>query len=313
MTSSLTRRAGSVPANSGSPGEETRRVRSANSWRSTSAASISRWRSKSGRVHGPVKSRHCARSQAARRSRSIGPSSPPKADRRRARRTPSGGSASCSCNQRPNASSNRRAEAGSVSTSKSGSTPASTGRSRNRSAQNPWMVLTCASSRPVSARLSRVRVSESGAAALRARSSRARSRSFSSPAAFSVNVTATICPTVARPSARIVTIRPTSSVVFPVPAAASTIRVSSSAGGDRVTGFGVRQRHALMACPQRLQIAQRLRRLARDMPRFVRPAHRAEVAPSAGARRPGRAAGIPARSRDRRSRAPRGRRGGWPR
>ena len=83
-----------------------------------------------------MKSRHCARSQAALRRRSTGPSSPPKADRRSARRTPSGGSASTSCSQRPNASSNSRADAGSVRTSKSGSTPASTGRSRSRSAQN---------------------------------------------------------------------------------------------------------------------------------------------------------------------------------
>ena len=80
--------------------------------------------------------------------------------------------------------------------------------------------------------LERLRRGASGArqsalASVRARSSRSRSRSFSSPAAFSVNVTATISPTSARPSASIVTIRPTSSVVLPVPAAASTISVSS--------------------------------------------------------------------------------------
>ena len=94
--------------------------------------SISRSRSNGFRVHGVVKSRHCARSHAALRRRSTGPSSPPNAERRSARRTPSGGSASTSCSQRPNASSNSRADAGSVSTSKSGSTPASTGRSRSK-------------------------------------------------------------------------------------------------------------------------------------------------------------------------------------
>ncbi len=88
-------------------------------------------------VHSPVKSRHCVSSHAALRSRSIGPSSPLNAVRRSARRTPSGGAASCSWSHRPNASSNSRAAAGSVSTSNSGSTHASTGRSRSRSAQKP--------------------------------------------------------------------------------------------------------------------------------------------------------------------------------
>ena len=60
-------------------------------------------------------------------------------------------------------------------------------------------------------------------------SSRCRRRSFNSPAAFSVNVTATISRTLARPSASTRTIRFTSSVVLPVPAAASTTSVSSSA------------------------------------------------------------------------------------
>ena len=61
----------------------------------------------------------------------------------------------------------------------------------------------------------------------RARSSSSRSRSFSSPAAFSVNVTATISTIVARPVASTRRMRFTSSVVLPVPAAASTISVSS--------------------------------------------------------------------------------------
>ena len=46
-------------------------------------------------------------------------------------------------------------------------------------------------------------------------SSASRRRSFSSPAAFSVNVTATICPIVARPVSSTRRIRFTSSVVFP--------------------------------------------------------------------------------------------------
>ncbi len=133
--SSLSRRIGSVPVKSGSFRDEGLRVSSATSWRSATRSSTSRSRSKGFLVHGAVKSRHCARSHAALRRRSTGPSSPPNADRRSARRTPSGGSARFSCNQRPKASSKRRAEAGSVSTSKSGSTPASTGRSRKRSAQ----------------------------------------------------------------------------------------------------------------------------------------------------------------------------------
>ena len=44
-------------------------------------------------------------------------------------------------------------------------------------------------------------------------------RSFSSPAAFSVKVTATICSMRARPLASTFRIRATSSVVLPVPAA----------------------------------------------------------------------------------------------
>ena len=50
-----------------------------------------------------------------------------------------------------------------------------------------------------------------------------RSLSFSSPAAFSVNVTETISVTSARPVSITRTMRLTSSVVLPVPAAASTI------------------------------------------------------------------------------------------
>ena len=63
----------------------------------------------------------------------------------------------------------------------------------------------------------------------RAFSSSRRRRSFSSPAAFSVNVTATSRSIVVRPVASTRRMRLTSSVVLPVPAAASTTSVSSSA------------------------------------------------------------------------------------
>ncbi len=230
--SSLSRRAGSVLVHNGSLREPGLRVNAATSCRSATVSAISCARSKGFLVQSPVKSRQPVSSHAALRSRSIGPSSPPKAVRRSARRMPSGGSASCSCSHRPNASSNSRAAAGSVSTSKSGSMRASTGRSRSSSAQKPWMVLMCASSSRVSAASSRRRASLSAtrcSTAVRSRSRRSRSRSFNSPAAFSVKVTATILSTVVRPSARIRTIRPTSSVVLPVPAAASTTSVSSRA------------------------------------------------------------------------------------
>jgi len=190
-------------------------------------------RSNGRRVHGPVKSRHCASSHAARFRRSIGVSAratapnPCQIDRRSARRTPSGGSRSCSWIHVPNACSKMRSACDSVRTVNSGSTRASTGRSRSSSAQKPWMVLTWASSSDWSASLSASR-SATGAS-VRATSSASRSRNFSSPAAFSVNVTATIPSTFARPVARIRTIRFTSSVVFPVPAAASTTRVWSRA------------------------------------------------------------------------------------
>ena len=73
-----------------------------------------------------------------------------------------------------------------------------------------------------------------GADVDRARSSSSRNRSFSSPAAFSLKVTATICSIARRrPVSMSRTTRLTSSVVLPVPAAASTMRVSSSASQMR--------------------------------------------------------------------------------
>src|SRR5215207_2333155 len=101
------------------------------------------------------------------------------------------------------------------------------------------MVETCASSSR--ARASSRRTDEAGcedpsdgigpsdAISPRAFSSSVRMRSFSSPAAFSVNVTATMSLIFARPVATSRTMRATSSVVLPVPAAASTTRVSSRA------------------------------------------------------------------------------------
>src|SRR4029453_5128875 len=75
---------------------------------------------------------------------------------------------------------------------------------------------------------SRAGAASSLAALLQACSSSARRRSLRSPAAFSVKVTATIWSTRALPPASMAMIRRTSSLVLPVPAAASTIRLTSS-------------------------------------------------------------------------------------
>ena len=77
-----------------------------------------------------------------------------------------------------------------------------------------------ASSSSSSARSSRSR--SSGVASVRAFSISLRRRSFISPAAFSVNVTATIRSSVPAPARTSPTMRPTRAVVLPVPAAAST-------------------------------------------------------------------------------------------
>ena len=71
------------------------------------------------------------------------------------------------------------------------------------------------------------RVASSPEASARAASIAVRRRSFISPAAFSVNVTETIWDNRAFPVDTNATMRPTSAVVFPVPAAASPINVSS--------------------------------------------------------------------------------------
>ena len=87
------------------------------------------------------------------------------------------------------------------------------------------MVPIRASSRCDKALISRADFSALISSALRARSISARKRNFNSPAAFSVNVTATMRSSVLMPSETIATIRPTRAVVLPVPAAASTNRV----------------------------------------------------------------------------------------
>src|SRR5579864_8928328 len=99
------------------------------------------------------------------------------------------------------------------------------------------MVLTCASSSRRSALSSRWRSFDPAAAAPRDPSSLSRSLSLSSPAAFSVKVTETISVTSASPVSMTRTMRWTSSVVLPVPAAASTMRVSSSAFEIRSRSF----------------------------------------------------------------------------
>ena len=188
--------------------------------------SIAPSRSKPGaRRHAVGKSRRSTSACTAPRSSPRGPSSP--ARRRRMRRTPGPGSASTASNQRSKARSRSVRATSSGATSKSGSTPASTGRSRRRSAQKEWIVPMRASSSCGSAPVRSWRASAGRPGSCRARSISPRSRSFSSPAAVSVKVTATMPSRRPRPAMRTATMRPTSSVVLPVPAAASTTSVVS--------------------------------------------------------------------------------------
>ena len=146
------------------------------------------------------------------------------AKRASARRNASDPASSFRWNHRSKARERRRLASGSVSSSKSGSMRASTGRSRRICAQKPWMVPMAASSRRSSAS-SRCARSWGSAQAARALSSSSRSRISSSPAALWVKVTATIwCTGV--PVANTRTMRRISSEVLPVPAEASTIRLS---------------------------------------------------------------------------------------
>ena len=112
-----------------------------------------------------------------------------------------------------------------VSSEKSGSRPASRGRSRRRRAQKAWIVPMKPRSIPRSAAWSRS--SSAVPEAARAASSSAFwNRSLSSPAAFRVKVTATRDST-GTPVRTRATIRPTSAVVLPDPAPASTRRLIS--------------------------------------------------------------------------------------
>ena len=128
-----------------------------------------------------------------------------------------------------------------------------------------------------------------GGAAARARSSSSRSRSFSSPAAFSVKVTATISRRPSRGrSARMRTMRLTSSVVLPVPAAASTTSVVVEGVGDERRGRpssagGAASRHL----PQRIEVAELARAASLLMRRSSSGPHTGRKSHHVQARSPG--------------------------
>jgi hypothetical protein len=106
--------------------------------------------------------------------------------------------------------------------SKFGSREASTGRSRRRLEQKEWIVEIGALSNSPRAWLRDS--ASSGGESGRAFSMASRSRTFSSPAAFSVKVMATISSRGARRVRSKDKIRSTRRVVLPVPAPASTER-----------------------------------------------------------------------------------------
>ena len=90
----------------------------------------------------------------------------------------------------------------------------------------------------------------------------------------------------ARPVASTRRMRFTSSVVLPVPAAASTTSVSSRSSRDRARRASASPASTLRLSshrPQRREIGEPIRRLPPDPLFFARTAHRAEVAPGAGA------------------------------
>ena len=118
-------------------------------------------------------------------------------------------------------------------------------------------------------------------AACRACSSSARSRSFISPAAFSVNVTATTLCTVPRPSASTATSRATSSLVLPVPAAASTTIVASSDAPDALARVGVDE-PGHWQLPQLVEVLEGALVLPRDAPLLDRARTPGEVAHGTG-------------------------------
>ena len=200
--------------------------------------------------------------------------------RRSRRAIPGPGASSCRSRKRRKTRSKKARCSASVRIWKSGSTPASIGRSRRMVAQKAWMVPMDASSIWESAASSRaVAAAPSGpAAACSIRSSRPwRIRSLSSPAAFSVKVIAATCPIRAVSTAIISTTRSTTDVVFPVPAAASTISVVS--WSRRMRSRAAASGSALTADPG----SRRLRRGRRR----TRPGPSSARAPRAAGRRPG--------------------------
>ena len=102
-----------------------------------------------------------------------------------------------------------------------------------------------ASSSSFSARSSRFRCSR--AAPVRALSISLRRRSFISPAAFSVKVTATIRSRVPVPARTSPTIRPTRAVVLPVPAAASMKKLEPNS--VRIRRRAIALARSVMAMP----------------------------------------------------------------
>src|ERR1051326_4978372 len=100
------------------------------------------------------------------------------------------------------------------------------GRSSSSQLQKPWIVLMWLRSSWLTPSSNRLR--SSPFAARRAASISLRRRIFNSPAAFSVNVIATICSIVALPVRTACKMRSMASVVLPVPADASTRKVVSS-------------------------------------------------------------------------------------
>ena len=93
---------------------------------------------------------------------------------------------------------------------KRGSSPAASGRARSTRAQNPWIV-------PIQAASASRAASTSPSAV-----NRRRTRSRSSPAAFSVKVSARIDPTATPSSSTASTNRSTITAVFPEPALATS-------------------------------------------------------------------------------------------
>ena len=236
-----------------------------------------------------MKSRHCASSQAARRSRSIGPSSRRRRtpDRRRsARRTPSGGFASCSWIHAPNASSNSRSDC--------------------RFGQHREQRIDARLDRPLAQQvgaeavdgadvrfLERLQRLVQACRAARRSGAPARALAFERFAQPQLQLAGRLLGERDRDDladlgaavARIRTMRSTSSVVLPVPAAASTTSVSSSAVGDDARALPSRCRACVavvMASPAAaVEIAELVRRLARDALLLVGTADRPEVAPGA--------------------------------